>query len=190
MKTTISVICSCSPRSVTFKPIRPRVLLRWLTFVSSSERKKLRPMTKLENELNQSGACRLEYRQSSNHLLHVEQCSLPVDFFIISQKNHLDTRPLLVLPCALSSSIFYPWTLEPIVCSFLGKRFIEHALLCRAIRHAHIPTTLQLVSLSSFFFVPGSGTFILLAHLSRIWGGAGHIRQKVQTGLVTTWGLR
>lgn len=41
-----------------------------------------------------------------------------------------------------------------------------------------------------FFFQPGSGTFILLAHLSRMWGGANHIRQKVQTGLVTAWGLR
>ncbi|KAJ0064851.1 hypothetical protein NL108_016403, partial [Boleophthalmus pectinirostris] len=35
-----------------------------------------------------------------------------------------------------------------------------------------------------------SGTFILLVHLSRIWGGARHVRQNVQTGLVTTWGLR
>lgn len=41
-----------------------------------------------------------------------------------------------------------------------------------------------------FFFFAGSGTFVLLAHLSRIWGGATHIRQKVQTGLVTAWGLR
>lgn len=41
-----------------------------------------------------------------------------------------------------------------------------------------------------FYDLAGSGTFILLAHLSRIWGGASHIRQKVQTGLVTAWGLR
>ncbi|TNM86773.1 uncharacterized protein si:ch211-210c8.6 [Takifugu flavidus] len=41
-----------------------------------------------------------------------------------------------------------------------------------------------------FYDLAGSGTFILLAHLSRMWGGANHIRQKVQTGLVTAWGLR
>ncbi|KAM9752935.1 uncharacterized protein ACNS7B_009235 [Menidia menidia] len=41
-----------------------------------------------------------------------------------------------------------------------------------------------------FYDLAGSGTFILLAHLSRIWGGARHTRQKVQTGLVTAWGLR
>ncbi|XP_060930937.1 uncharacterized protein si:ch211-210c8.6 [Limanda limanda] len=41
-----------------------------------------------------------------------------------------------------------------------------------------------------FYDLAGSGTFILLAHLSRIWGGANHVRQNVQTGLVTAWGLR
>ncbi|XP_054465195.1 uncharacterized protein si:ch211-210c8.6 [Anoplopoma fimbria] len=41
-----------------------------------------------------------------------------------------------------------------------------------------------------FYDLAGSGTFILLAHLSRFWGGASHVRQKVQTGLVTAWGLR
>uniref|UniRef100_A0A672FCL7 Uncharacterized LOC115408908 n=1 Tax=Salarias fasciatus TaxID=181472 RepID=A0A672FCL7_SALFA len=41
-----------------------------------------------------------------------------------------------------------------------------------------------------FYDLAGSGTFILLAHLSRFWGGANHTRQKVQTGLVTAWGLR
>ncbi|KAJ4934464.1 hypothetical protein JOQ06_007259 [Pogonophryne albipinna] len=41
-----------------------------------------------------------------------------------------------------------------------------------------------------FYDLAGSGTFILLAHLSRVWGGASHLRQNVQTGLVTAWGLR
>uniref|UniRef100_A0A3Q2ZUC4 Si:ch211-210c8.6 n=2 Tax=Kryptolebias marmoratus TaxID=37003 RepID=A0A3Q2ZUC4_KRYMA len=41
-----------------------------------------------------------------------------------------------------------------------------------------------------FYDLAGSGTFILLTHLSRVWGGAGHARQKVQAGLVTAWGLR
>ncbi|XP_034027447.1 uncharacterized protein si:ch211-210c8.6 [Thalassophryne amazonica] len=41
-----------------------------------------------------------------------------------------------------------------------------------------------------FYDLAGSGTFILLAHLSRIWGGARHVRQNVQTWLVTVWGLR
>ncbi|XP_023660744.1 uncharacterized protein [Paramormyrops kingsleyae] len=36
----------------------------------------------------------------------------------------------------------------------------------------------------------GSGTFILLVHLSHTWGGRRHVRQSVQTGLVTAWGLR
>ncbi|KAL4623686.1 hypothetical protein GN956_G18681 [Arapaima gigas] len=41
-----------------------------------------------------------------------------------------------------------------------------------------------------FYDLAGSGTFVLLAHLSRLWGGTGHLRQNVQTGLVTVWGLR
>ncbi|XP_056130382.1 uncharacterized protein si:ch211-210c8.6 [Lampris incognitus] len=41
-----------------------------------------------------------------------------------------------------------------------------------------------------FYDLTGSGTFILLAHLSRLWGGAGHVRQNVQTWLVTAWALR
>lgn len=41
-----------------------------------------------------------------------------------------------------------------------------------------------------FYDLAGSGTFILLAHLSRMWGGRRYLRQNVQTGLVTTWGLR
>ncbi|XP_059902994.1 uncharacterized protein si:ch211-210c8.6 [Gadus macrocephalus] len=41
-----------------------------------------------------------------------------------------------------------------------------------------------------FYDLAGSGTFILLAHLSHLWGGAGHVRQNVQTGLVTAWGIR
>ncbi|CAB1329974.1 unnamed protein product [Coregonus sp. 'balchen'] len=34
-----------------------------------------------------------------------------------------------------------------------------------------------------FYDLAGSGTFILLAHLSRYWGGTRHLRQNVQTGL-------
>ncbi|XP_072553383.1 uncharacterized protein [Salminus brasiliensis] len=41
-----------------------------------------------------------------------------------------------------------------------------------------------------FYDLAGSSTFILLAHLSRIWGGTQHLRQNVQTGLVTAWALR
>lgn len=41
-----------------------------------------------------------------------------------------------------------------------------------------------------FYDFTGSVTFILLAHLSRIWGGAKHVRQNVQSGLVTAWALR
>uniref|UniRef100_A0A8D0C0W8 Steroid 5-alpha reductase C-terminal domain-containing protein n=1 Tax=Salvator merianae TaxID=96440 RepID=A0A8D0C0W8_SALMN len=41
-----------------------------------------------------------------------------------------------------------------------------------------------------FFDLAGSGTFILLAHLSLNWGETQHLRQQVQTGLVTVWGLR
>ncbi|XP_062871820.1 uncharacterized protein si:ch211-210c8.6 [Trichomycterus rosablanca] len=41
-----------------------------------------------------------------------------------------------------------------------------------------------------FFDLAGTGTFILLAHLSSLWNGTRHLRQKVQTGLVTAWGLR
>ncbi|CAL8319635.1 unnamed protein product [Merluccius merluccius] len=41
-----------------------------------------------------------------------------------------------------------------------------------------------------FYDLAGKRTFILLAHLSLQLGGAGHVRQTVQTGLVTAWGIR
>lgn len=62
--------------------------------------------------------------------------------------------------------------------------------VCSAHDWTHPAAKHGLVSLLPSFFHPGSGTFILLAHLSRIWGGATHVRQKVQTGFVTAWGLR
>ncbi|KAF3861090.1 hypothetical protein F7725_001345 [Dissostichus mawsoni] len=40
-----------------------------------------------------------------------------------------------------------------------------------------------------FYDLAGSGTFILLAHLSRVWGGASHLRQNVQTGLTRDFPL-
>ncbi|XP_071947077.1 uncharacterized protein [Antedon mediterranea] len=41
-----------------------------------------------------------------------------------------------------------------------------------------------------FYDLVGSGTFALLAVQSLRWGGHYHLRQKVQTGMVVTWGLR
>uniref|UniRef100_A0A673WYY9 Si:ch211-210c8.6 n=1 Tax=Salmo trutta TaxID=8032 RepID=A0A673WYY9_SALTR len=41
-----------------------------------------------------------------------------------------------------------------------------------------------------FYDLAGSGTFLLLYHLSHYWGGTRHLRQNVQTGLVTAWGVR
>ena len=178
----------------------------WLTF---SKRRAIKSwhMRKLANELNLSGACRRKItKQSWNQLSGVERCSLPVDTdvrFLYKVTNESgDTspsaRPLRVLRRALCSVRFYPWTLEPIVHSILGKRFIEHAFLCNKLSHPPCPcpnfpdstASLSLSLFLFFFFLTGSGTFILLAHLSRFWGGASHVRQKVQTGLVTTWGLR
>ncbi|XP_077154172.1 uncharacterized protein LOC143817014 [Ranitomeya variabilis] len=41
-----------------------------------------------------------------------------------------------------------------------------------------------------FYDLAGSGTFILLSHLSLRWRGAKFFRQQVQTGLVTVWAVR
>ncbi|XP_053564325.1 uncharacterized protein LOC128654441 [Bombina bombina] len=41
-----------------------------------------------------------------------------------------------------------------------------------------------------FYDLAGSGTFILLSHLTLHWGGARYLRPKIQTGLITVWGLR
>ncbi|XP_018105658.1 uncharacterized protein XB5780651.S [Xenopus laevis] len=41
-----------------------------------------------------------------------------------------------------------------------------------------------------FYDLAGSGTFILLAHLSLRWTGTRFLRQQVQTGLITVWGVR
>ncbi|XP_040196205.1 uncharacterized protein LOC120929076 [Rana temporaria] len=41
-----------------------------------------------------------------------------------------------------------------------------------------------------FYDLAGSGTFILLSHLSLRWSGTSYLRQKIQTGLITVWGIR
>ncbi|XP_063808105.1 uncharacterized protein LOC135006610 [Pseudophryne corroboree] len=47
-----------------------------------------------------------------------------------------------------------------------------------------------LLQTEKFYDLAGSGTFILLAQLSLRWTGTKYIRQQVQTGLITVWGLR
>ncbi|KAM4701572.1 uncharacterized protein O3C94_002513 [Discoglossus pictus] len=47
-----------------------------------------------------------------------------------------------------------------------------------------------LLQTETFYDLAGSGTFILLSHLSLQWSGARYLRQKIQTGLITVWGLR
>lgn len=100
-----------------------------------------------------------------------------------------DPPQLFLTPSSLSSLllyIFYPWPLEPVICRTPGKRFIGHALLWN--KWSDPPC--QRPTYLSPSVLAGSGTFILLTHLSRTWGGASHARQKVQAGLVTAWGLR
>ncbi|CAI9557411.1 unnamed protein product [Staurois parvus] len=41
-----------------------------------------------------------------------------------------------------------------------------------------------------FYDLAGSGTFILLSHLSLQWSGTNYLRQKIQTALITVWGIR
>ncbi|XP_029450881.1 uncharacterized protein LOC115087617 [Rhinatrema bivittatum] len=47
-----------------------------------------------------------------------------------------------------------------------------------------------LLKTERFFDLAGSGTSLLLAHLTLRWGKTKHQRQKIQTWLVTLWGLR
>lgn len=47
-----------------------------------------------------------------------------------------------------------------------------------------------LLKTEKFYDLTGSGTFVLLANLSLRWGDTRYLRQKIQTGLVTVWGLR
>uniref|UniRef100_A0A8C5LMK5 Steroid 5-alpha reductase C-terminal domain-containing protein n=1 Tax=Leptobrachium leishanense TaxID=445787 RepID=A0A8C5LMK5_9ANUR len=41
-----------------------------------------------------------------------------------------------------------------------------------------------------FYDLAGSGTFVLLAHVSLRWIGTKYLRQQIQTGLITLWGIR
>ncbi|MEE6472201.1 hypothetical protein FKM82_009533 [Ascaphus truei] len=47
-----------------------------------------------------------------------------------------------------------------------------------------------LLQTEKFYDLAGSGTFILLSHLSLHWRGTRYLRQQIQTGLITAWGLR
>ncbi|KAM3933113.1 uncharacterized protein RB166_000998 [Leptodactylus fuscus] len=47
-----------------------------------------------------------------------------------------------------------------------------------------------LLHTEKFYDLAGSGTFILLSHLSLQWTGIKYLRQQFQTGLITVWGLR
>ncbi|XP_073525979.1 uncharacterized protein [Phyllobates terribilis] len=47
-----------------------------------------------------------------------------------------------------------------------------------------------LLHTEKFYDLAGSGTFILLSHLSLRWRGTKFFRQQVQTGLVTVWAVR
>ncbi|XP_069828263.1 uncharacterized protein [Dendropsophus ebraccatus] len=47
-----------------------------------------------------------------------------------------------------------------------------------------------LLHTEKFYDLAGSGTFILLSHLSLRWTGTKFLRQQVQTGLITVWGIR
>ncbi|XP_048474819.1 rac GTPase-activating protein 1-like [Rhincodon typus] len=48
----------------------------------------------------------------------------------------------------------------------------------------------SILQTEKFYDLAGSGTFILLTHLSYRWSGTSYCRQKIQSTLVTVWGLR
>ncbi|XP_053313725.1 uncharacterized protein LOC128475277 [Spea bombifrons] len=41
-----------------------------------------------------------------------------------------------------------------------------------------------------FYDLAGSGTFVLLSHVSLRWIGTKYLRQRIQTGLITIWAVR
>ncbi|XP_030051319.1 uncharacterized protein C594.04c [Microcaecilia unicolor] len=47
-----------------------------------------------------------------------------------------------------------------------------------------------LLKTERFYDLAGNVTFLLLAHLTLRWGRTKYLRQQIQTGLVTLWGLR
>ncbi|XP_063300904.1 uncharacterized protein LOC134597477 [Pelobates fuscus] len=47
-----------------------------------------------------------------------------------------------------------------------------------------------LLQTEKFYDLAGSGTFVLLAHVSLRWVGRRYMRQQIQTGLITLWGIR
>ncbi|XP_043538068.1 uncharacterized protein si:ch211-210c8.6 [Chiloscyllium plagiosum] len=48
----------------------------------------------------------------------------------------------------------------------------------------------SILQTEKFYDLAGSGTFIFLTHLSYRWNGTSYHRQKIQSTLVTVWGLR
>lgn len=90
------------------------------------------------------------------------QCLTPVWFhkWITLTLVFLLVLFLLSPPCAVHW-IFYPWTLEPIVCRILGKRFIEHALLC--LKSSAVPMSQPPSPLFLSLSLPS------LSFMSRIW---------------------
>ncbi|XP_005986214.1 uncharacterized protein SI:CH211-210C8.6 [Latimeria chalumnae] len=71
----------------------------------------------------------------------------------------------------------------------MGNVLVNCALLDVGIQWAMWAVS-ALLQTERLYDLTGSGTFVLLAHLSRRWGGTGYRRPQIQTGLVTVWGSR
>ncbi|XP_038642586.1 uncharacterized protein si:ch211-210c8.6 [Scyliorhinus canicula] len=48
----------------------------------------------------------------------------------------------------------------------------------------------SILQTEKFYDLAGSGTFIILTHLSYRWNSTSYSRQKIQSALITVWGLR
>ncbi|XP_078057204.1 uncharacterized protein LOC144481914 [Mustelus asterias] len=48
----------------------------------------------------------------------------------------------------------------------------------------------SILQTEKFYDLAGSGTFIILTYLSYRWNGTSYHRQKIQSALITVWGLR
>ncbi|KAM8977591.1 uncharacterized protein RCH25_047139 [Pelodytes ibericus] len=67
------------------------------------------------------------------------------------------------------------------LCLGLGLSLgIQWVLWCAAV----------LLQTEKFYDLAGSGTFVLLSHVSLRWVGTRYLRQQIQTGLITVWGIR
>ncbi|XP_055520604.1 uncharacterized protein si:ch211-210c8.6 [Leucoraja erinacea] len=71
----------------------------------------------------------------------------------------------------------------------MGSILVKCAVADMAIQWA-LWAVSSILQTEKFFDLAGSGTFVILTYLSYRWNGTNYPRQRIQSAMVTTWGLR